>query len=63
MLTEPAAALDPFCLVRPVVSLQRIARHLASAAPDPAGAAGHPVHRSFSRFDQLLCSRWCGRQP
>lgn len=62
MLTQPAAALDPLRLVRPLVPFQRLARHLASAAPDSAGAAGHSVHLPLTRLDKLLRARWRGRQ-
>lgn len=53
-----AVALHPFRLLRPVVAFQRFPRHLASAAPDPTCAAGHPVHLLVSCFDQLVPSFW-----
>lgn len=63
MLTQHAAALDPLRFVRPLVSLQRLARHVAAAAPDSAGAAGHSVHLPLTRLDKLFRARWRGRQP
>lgn len=59
------AAFHPLCFVRPLVAFQWLARYLTSAAPDPAGTAGHPGRLPFSRLDQRFCSRQrcCQPQP